>query len=661
MKFKKYYPYLLIVLIAAIAYLPFLGKQGFYRDDWYQIWAGTTQGEYTLIKMFSVDRPGLGLMYAITHRVLGSDLLYWHLCTFLVRVFLSFLVFQLVKKMLPERDLPALLTAVLVVVYPGFLEQPFADTSLSLYIAYAFCILSIYFSVLAFDTERKQSKISFTVLALVFGLFYLFVFEYFIGIEVVRIYLLWRVLRKKNRNDGFFPALVKQVIPYAGMLLVFLGWRLFVFKSARSTTDIRSVLSLYKAAPFDMIFNTLKEFLTGAYNSIVQAWAVPLYNLSMRLTAMEFVLVLMGSCTAAIIVYLVIKKFDFEDGNTVAWGKDAMKVGLVLVLSITLPLVLLNRKVNYDNAYVHYTFPLMLGAVLIVIGFVNSCIQKQKVRIILFSLLTAVAVFTQMANGIHFQKHWQIQRSLWWQLSWRAPDIKADATVVVFTPANYRLQEAYEIWAPLNLIYNQTDEPILISAEVPNDQTIPMMISQDSYGEELRRIAYVVDFKQMLVVSAPYAGSCMHVFDGANMEISSHEELEARLVYHLSNANLIDVEQETHTPSTAIFGTEPDHDWCYYYQKAALARQMQDWQTIVDLGSQVMQRNLQPSDLSEWMPFYEGYARAGQMDSANETGALIRQDAGFISNYCDAHPSEELLEADTISQFLVNNLCSTAE
>ncbi|HAF61228.1 MAG TPA: hypothetical protein DCK95_02755 [Anaerolineaceae bacterium] len=156
MKFKKYFPYVLIVFIAAIAYLPFLGKQGFYRDDWYQIWAGTTQGEYTLIKMFSIDRPGLGLMYAITHRILGSELIYWHLCTFLVRVVLSFLVYHLVKKILPGYKLPALLTAILVTVYPGFLEQPFADTSLSLYLAYGFCILSIFFSVLAFMEERKK-------------------------------------------------------------------------------------------------------------------------------------------------------------------------------------------------------------------------------------------------------------------------------------------------------------------------------------------------------------------------------------------------------------------------------------------------------------------------------------------------------------------------
>jgi hypothetical protein len=661
MKLKRYYPYLLIGLIAAIAYLPFLGKQGFYRDDWYQIWAGTTQGCSTLIRMFSIDRPGLGFMYAITHRILGSELVYWHLCTFLVRIALSFLIYHLVKRVLPDHDLPAFLTAVLVTIYPGFLEQPFADTSLSLYLAYFFCVASVYFSMLAFHSEKKWSRISFTLLALVFGFFYLFVFEYFIGMEIVRIYLLWRAQKKKNQSKPFFPAFLKQVVPYAGMLLVFLVWRLLIFKSARSTTDIQSVIRLYQAAPFEMIFTTLKEFLSGVYNSIVQAWAIPIYTLSMRLSAAEFVLALTGSCAAAFLIYWVLKKSAIADNNLSLWGKDALKIGLVLVVSTVLPLVLLNRKVNYDNAYVHYTFPLMLGAVLIVVGLVYSCVANKKARTFLFSGLTFIAVFTQLANGVHFQKHWEMQRNLWWQLTWRAPDIKDDTTLVVLTPAAYRLQEAYEIWAPANLIYNQSEEPIRISAEVPNDQTIPMMIWQDSYGEELRRIAYVVDFKQMLAVSAPHAGSCLHVFDGEDLEISSREELQTHLVAPFSNSSLIDVQQASHTPSTAIFGREPAHDWCYYYQKAALARQQEDWQTIVALGSQVMERNLQPSDLSEWMPFYEGYARAGQMDLANETGALIRQDAGFIASYCDAHPSEELLEADTISQFLVNNLCGSAE
>jgi hypothetical protein len=44
-----------------------------------------------------------------------------------------------------------------------------------------------------------------------------------------------------------------------------------------------------------------------------------------------------------------------------------------------------------------------------------------------------------------------MQKSLWWQLSWRAPGIKKDNTLVIFTPALYRFAEAYEIWAPANI------------------------------------------------------------------------------------------------------------------------------------------------------------------------------------------------------------------
>ena len=33
-----------------------------------------------------------------------------------------------------------------------------------------------------------------------------------------------------------------------------------------------------------------------------------------------------------------------------------------------------------------------------------------------------------------------------------------------------------------------------------------------------------------------------------------------------------------------IFGAEPPHDWCYYYQKASLARQLGDWAQVVGDG-----------------------------------------------------------------------------
>ena len=69
---------------------------------------------------------------------------------------------------------------------------------------------------------------------------------------------------------------------------------------------------------------------------------------------------------------------------------------------------------------------------------------------------------------------------------------------------------------------------------------------------------------------------------------------------------------------TSIFGSEPQHDWCYYYQKADLARQFQDWQQIVALGDEVRTKGLAPSDKDEWLLFVEGYERMGRYSDANQ-------------------------------------------
>jgi hypothetical protein len=76
-------------------------------------------------------------------------------------------------------------------------------------------------------------------------------------------------------------------------------------------------------------------------------------------------------------------------------------------------------------------------------------------------------------------------------------------------------------------------------------------------------------------------------------------------------------------PDTRIYGKEPEHTWCYYYQKAALAYQNQDWQQITRLGNEAMEAGFNPSisqanSPQEWIPFIEGYARTGNWGLAAE-------------------------------------------
>jgi hypothetical protein len=67
---------------------------------------------------------------------------------------------------------------------------------------------------------------------------------------------------------------------------------------------------------------------------------------------------------------------------------------------------------------------------------------------------------------------------------------------------------------------------------------------------------------------------------------------------------------------TSIFGSEPQHDWCYYYQKADLARQFQDWHQIGELGDEARAKGLAPADKSEWLLLIMAYERIGRNSDA---------------------------------------------
>ena len=87
-------------------------------------------------------------------------------------------------------------------------------------------------------------------------------------------------------------------------------------------------------------------------------------------------------------------------------------------------------------------------------------------------------------------------------------------------------------------------------------------------------------------------------------------------------------------PPAYFFGAEPEPGWCYYYEKADLARQRGDWQQIVDLGdialseialSEIALGNsakMAPKDHAELIPFIIGYGRNGDWEKAFELSKI---------------------------------------
>jgi hypothetical protein len=57
-------------------------------------------------------------------------------------------------------------------------------------------------------------------------------------------------------------------------------------------------------------------------------------------------------------------------------------------------------------------------------------------------------------------------------------------------------------------------------------------------------------------------------------------------------------------------------NWCYYFEKADLTRQFQNWNELKEIISVVIDRKLFPRDDRGWFPFIEGYAHNNEWDHA---------------------------------------------
>jgi len=88
------------------------------------------------------------------------------------------------------------------------------------------------------------------------------------------------------------------------------------------------------------------------------------------------------------------------------------------------------------------------------------------------------------------------------------------------------------------------------------------------------------------------------------------------------------------TPPKFVFGTEPAHEWCYYYQKADLARQIGNWEEIAKIDQEAMKLSLAPRDAVEWMPFLQAYAMLGDTERVEQIAKIIKKDEFYEQQSC---------------------------
>jgi len=622
-KNETFFSIFLIFLTTLITYGVSIPNLGYYHDDWFVLWSGQARGAESLMPLFSTDRPFMGVVYSVVYRLLGDTILNWHLYALLWRFIGGLAFFWILRLVWPDQKYLTTVMTVLFLVYPGFLSQPNANTKQNHLFGFGSALLSIALMLQALKTSRQRWKIACSLLSLVLTANYLWIYEYMIGFEGTRLLLLGYVLFQDGLREFRMLAreIMKRLWPYWLITLGFLYWRVFMFEGERNATDVSglagSYLSNFRFMSVRLILETLKDFL----DTSVFAWFVePYHQISLAAYSnLMFALIVAAIVASLVWLYAYLfrtrRNMEAHKQDTPRLMRDFLWMGALVIFFAISPVIASGRQMDLYDPYKSYGLHPIPGVMLFIIGIVLM-LQPVFRRWALVALVL-ISVSTQVLNADYWERYWEVQREMVWQLTWRAPDIQDDTLVMASLSGGFNPQQDYEVWGPINLIYNPgAARAPAIQAEVLNSATAYDILRKEVRNNLVRDIRLRRDFNNLLLISYPSSASCFHVIDGTLPVYSGSESLLVQQVGAHSRVDRIIPSGEAPLPPASIFGTEPPHGWCYYYQKASLARQAGDWEEIGRLYDEVQELRLETDDTSEVIPFLEGLVNLGRYEDA---------------------------------------------
>lgn len=618
----------LIGFLTFLAYGLFTPRLGFYWDDWPLLWIVNAQGVAGIFPYTVIDRPILAIPYAIGYIIANNNAFLWQLMGLGLRFAASVAFLWMVRSVWSERRLATLMMAVLFTVYPGFLQQPIA----LIYIVHSLALISVALSigctVHALQSKTRIGFIIFTLIAIVTELYYLSTLEFYIGSEVLRFTLIGIIIwRRELRLRQKTVYILRHWLPYFVMMCGFLVWRFLFFTSERSATNVGELASQYQSNFLSSILRIPLTLINDFFDTTFFAWFAPTNDrLSNASSATLALTIVVGAI--AIGAYLGLhwwtqrNRLDADENQIVETKYDAIYLLLFVgvVLASLLPVIISGRQVVLLTSLSRYSLPVLMS-VCIVVTF-GLYLMRPILRISLVCILIASSIGTHVPNANIYRAEWQVTQDLWWQLSWRIPDLAPETVLIVSYPTGSMAgRTAYTVWGPANIIYTAPSESDKLIAGFALDTEVSDNLHQGSFstGGGLRTVKFDVNYKSSLVVTVPWDNSCLRVIDNLHTEFPNDASALVQSVAPYSRLDRIRESGETNKTSlTSLFGKETSPSWCYYFEHADLARQFGEWEKVVKAYDEAQSGGFAPQDVGEWLPFLEAFINLGDAQRVNQ-------------------------------------------
>jgi hypothetical protein len=599
---KRIHPALTLLVTAILAYGLLIPQLGFYWDDLPMSWIRYQLGADAMTRYFSTNRPVWALLYQITTHILPHQPIYWQVFALFWRWLGAVTLWAIAQKLFPQREKFALTLSLLFLLYPGFNQQ---------WVSYLYShfFIVLFFFLLSFLLMLRGK----TIPALIFSALNLWMLEYFFVLELIRPFLIWTSLEDSPVPKERFARTLKLWAPYLAVFTLAVFSRIFIFNNQIYGFSIKEEII---KAPVETITLLSRNILSSLWAVTGAAWSqiFQFPNPSVdgpRITLIYAVVVF----AVAVLILLGWRNQPQVGEASTSSARWIVALGVVMLLLGGPPFWLVNVPVSLGFPANRATLSFLLGVSFVFAGLLEFIPTKIK--------YTIAVAFIALAAGRHFlwanefRRDWAYQKNLFWQMTWRAPGLEKNTIVLINEDLKYYADNS--LGAALNWVYapdNHTDVVNYVLFYPTNRDglslTLNTLVDYDLLAGEFHG-----NTSQALVFyySPP---RCLRLLDP---EIDSQNRLipEDSL---LRDAALLSSTAPILSASTArmpeVYAPEPAHGWCYFFEKADLARQMKDWQTVTHLGDDAFALSDYPNDPIERFVFIEGYAHTTDWEKAVE-------------------------------------------
>ncbi len=660
---------LTLFAISQVTYGVFIFSLGFYWDDWPPILLSHIADKTSVWEYFTFDRPFQSWTYYFLFAICRDSTFAWQLAAIVFRWAAGLMLYYSFLLVFPTAKQILRWAAVLFVVFPGFADQ-YASVAFSshllIYTVFGASLLTMILSI-----RNKRLFWVFFPVSLVLTLVHLFSMEYFVGLEVLRPVLIFLLINDSSeKKRGVFLSALLRWLPYLGLLLLYLYWRIVVYPDWMGGVGSDNFPRLFGelvSSPRDTIFALATTVVSDLRFLFITIWTDRLIPQVLPLKSITFWLsIVIGLGTSGLVGYLLF--ISNKESLSEPAKKDYVSffgIALLITLCGLLPAWSTFRQITLGKWSDRYSLAAMFGVVLGVTTLLFALFQNKKRSTILI-IIVGLSISFQIQTANSYRKDFIRQTSFYQQLKWRIPGLEPGTAL--YSKNIPTVKEAdYSYTMGINLLYSAEE----LDADFEYWFVTPRYYSPETLFNDpaspieqgLRNFKFVGSASRVVSFYMPDTG-CLWVVDPYYSLLQTEHDMQTNatsipdysLYSQINNQDLILENELANNNLSGIIDVSPQKTWCYYFEKGDFAQSKADWVSTIALYEESVQLGLVPEEGAEYLPFIKAYTAQGKIDAAVNLTDLMFKKSFYTKPMMCQFWADTLSENPEISLSSVNQV-----